>query len=98
MPGARRAGPVSQGARSRARNDPPAGRAPAFDVVVGAAIANRADAPDPSRVEQRYYTRTRDGRVELLTAPEYWTRLGAPLSGWLPLYDTRSLNVRIVAP
>jgi hypothetical protein len=33
----------------------------------------------------------------MLSAPEHWTRLGAPLSGWLPLLDTTALTVRIVA-
>jgi hypothetical protein len=79
----------------RATDVPRAGRAPKPDLVVGAAFARRPAMRDPDRVEERYYARSRDGQVELLTAPESWVRLGAPLSAWLPIVDDPSMTLTI---
>ncbi len=64
---------------------PRAGRAPRVDVVVGASFSSRSGTRDPDRVELRYYARSRAGAVQFLTAPEQWTRIGAPISAWLPI-------------
>ncbi len=72
---------------------PRAGHAPKVDVVVGAAFTNRSTRRDPDRVELRYYARRTGNHVEFLTAPEQWTRIGAPSSAWLPITVDRALRV-----
>ena len=72
---------------------PRAGPAPQVDVVVGATFTNRATAQDPDRVELRYYARRAGSDVEFLTAPEQWTRIGSPISAWLPITVGRTLRV-----
>ena len=82
----------------RRPHGPRAGRAPDVDVVVGAAFTNRVDARDPDRVELRYYARRAGRHVEFLTAPEQWTRLGSPISAWLPITVGRTLRVHPSTP
>ncbi len=77
---------------------PQAGYAPRVDVVVGATFTNRATAGDPDRVELRYYARRVGSRVEFLTAPEQWTRIGSPISAWLPITVGQALNVSPSTP
>ena len=72
---------------------PRAGHAPPVDVVVGATFTNRTTARDPDRLELRYYARHAGNHVEFLTAPEQWTRIGAPSSAWLPITVDRALRV-----
>ncbi|MEO6470085.1 MAG: hypothetical protein ABIP21_13385, partial [Acidimicrobiia bacterium] len=72
---------------------PRAGHAPKVDVVVGATFTNRTTTRDPDRVELRYYARRAGNQIEFLTAPEQWTRIGAPSSAWLPITVGRTLRV-----
>ena len=74
---------------------PRAGRAPRVDLVVGAAFADHPRTRDPDRSELRYYARTHGDEVQVLTAPEDWTRLGAPLSAWLPISTKATIIVRV---
>jgi len=74
---------------------PVAGRAPPVQLVVGAAFSRSSRRRDVERVEQRYYQRVRNGRVEALTAPEPWTRFGAPVSAWVPINTDGVLDAHL---
>lgn len=74
--------------------------APQHDLVVGAAFAKSPRTRDPDRVELDYYGRVREvngtPEVQLLSAGEQWTRLGAPFHAWLPTTVENQLEVELV--
>jgi hypothetical protein len=67
------------------------------ELALGASFSDSAGARDPDRVERRYDDRTGDDGVDLVTGEKEWTRVGAPLSTWLPIVVDDQLQAEIEA-